>query len=74
MQHLLLGTTNGPCIDELNKASEELSQILQTIGAAIYQQQQPGAEGQPQPEAGSEEPKTDGKDDKKEAEEGEVVQ
>ncbi|MFA5532118.1 MAG: molecular chaperone DnaK [Candidatus Shapirobacteria bacterium] len=66
-------------IDDLNKASEELNQILQTVGAAIYQQQ-PGPEGQPQPEAGSEEAKTedkdskDIKDDKKEAEEGEVVQ
>ena len=65
-------------IDDLNKASEDLGQILQTVGAAIYQQQQPGAPGQPGPEAGqpaSEEPKTDDKaDDKKEAEEGEVVQ
>jgi molecular chaperone DnaK len=60
-------------IDDLNKASEELNQILQTIGAAIYQQQQPGPEGQPQPEANTEEPKGK-KDDKKEAEEGEVVQ
>ncbi len=63
-------------IDDLNKASEDLGQILQTVGAAIYQQQQPGqpgseAEAQPNPE----EPKTDDKaDDKKEAEEGEVVQ
>jgi molecular chaperone DnaK len=58
-------------IDGLNKASEDLGQILQTVGAAIYQQQQPGPEaGQPQP--GAEEPKTD--DTKKDAEEGEVVQ
>jgi len=60
--------------DDLNKASEELGQILQTVGAAIYQQQDqqsaPGAEGQPQPEG--EETKTD--DSKKDAEEGEVVQ
>lgn len=58
--------------DDLNKMSDELGQILQTVGAAIYQQQQPGQsgpEGQPQPN--TEEPKAD---DKKEAEEGEVVQ
>ncbi len=55
--------------DELDKASDELSQILQTIGAAIYQQQQPGQSG---PETPTEEPKK--ADDKKEAEEGEVVQ
>ncbi len=57
--------------DELDKASEELNQILQTIGAAIYQQQSANGgqatEGQPNPD----EPKAD---DKKEAEEGEVVQ
>ena len=57
--------------DELDKASEELNQILQTVGAAIYQQQQPEAGAQPQGEAPSEEPKAD---DKKDAEEGEVVQ
>ena len=57
--------------DELDKASEELNQILQTVGAAIYQQQQPEAGAQPQSEAPSEEPKAD---DKKDAEEGEVVQ
>ena len=60
--------------DELDKAAEELNQILQTVGAAIYQQQQPGqpgAEAQPDQEAPKEEAKTD---DKKEAEEGEVVQ
>ncbi len=57
-------------IDELNKISEELSQILQTVGAAIYQQQPPEAD-QAQPQANPEaEPKSD---DKKEAEEGEVV-
>ena len=66
-------------VDDLNKASEDLGQILQTVGAAIYQQSNPptggqpeaGAPGQPNPE----ETKTDDKsDDKKEAEEGEVVQ
>lgn len=59
--------------DDLDKASEELSQILQTVGAAIYQQQQPGPEaGQSQSEASSEETKSD--DKAKDAEEGEVVQ
>jgi len=57
--------------DDFDKVSEELNQILQTVGAAIYQQQQPQGEGQPQPEASTEEPKSD---DKKDAEEGEVVQ
>jgi len=58
--------------DELDKASEELNQILQTVGAAIYQQQQPEAGAQPT----TEEPKADAKadDSKKDAEEGEVVQ
>jgi len=59
--------------DELDKASEELNQILQTIGAAIYQQQAPptgGPEAEAQPKA--EESKSD--NSKKEAEEGEVVQ
>ncbi len=68
--------------DDFDKASDELSQILQTVGTAIYQQQnqqagQPGAEAQGEPNA--EEPKSDDKsdkkeDDKKEAEEGEVVE
>jgi len=57
--------------DDFDKVSEELNQILQTVGAAIYQQQQPQGEGQPQPEASTEESKSD---DKKDAEEGEVVQ
>ena len=55
--------------DEYDKKSEELNQILQTVGAAIYQQQQaPGP--QPGQEAPPEEPKTDAK---KDVEEGEVV-
>lgn len=59
--------------DDLDKASEELSQILQTVGAAIYQQQQPGPEAdQPQPETSEQETKSD--DKAKDAEEGEVVQ
>jgi len=62
-------------IDDLNKASEDLGQILQTVGAATYQQQQPGQPGPDAGQANPEEPKADSKsDDKKEAEEGEVVQ
>ncbi len=62
-------------IDDLNKASEDLGQILQTVGAAIYQQEQSGQPGQPGPEAETTEPKSDDKaKDTKEAEEGEVVQ
>ena len=70
--------------DDYNKASEELSQILQTVGAAIYQQQpgqegQPGPEAQAQPEADKKSSKKKGKkdskeDSKKDAEEGEVVE
>lgn len=60
--------------DELDKIGEELNQILQTVGAAIYQQEQaaqtaPGAT----PEAPTEgETKTE--EPKKDAEEGEIVQ
>lgn len=65
-------------IDDLNKISEDLGQILQTVGAAIYQQQQPGtAEGTEQPGPQTEQPAGEDstkEDDKKEAEEGEVVQ
>ena len=74
----LLGVPKTATKDELDKASDELNQILQTVGAAIYQQQQPGPEaGQPGPEgetqSNAEEPKkTD--NSKKDAEEGEVVQ
>jgi molecular chaperone DnaK len=53
--------------DEMDKASEDLNQILQTIGAAVYAQQQP-AEGEA-PKADEAKPS----DDKKDAEEGEVV-
>jgi len=55
--------------DDYDKASEELGQILQTIGAAVYQQQQPGQPGQEPPksdESGKAEPPKD-------AEEGEIV-
>ena len=56
--------------DEMDKASEELNQILQTIGAAVYQQQQP-PQGAPTEEPKTEEAKS--ADPKAEAEEGEVV-
>lgn len=55
--------------DDYDKASEELSQILQTIGAAIYQQQQPG---QPNQETQKSD-KTDKAEPPKDAEEGEVI-
>ena len=54
--------------DDYDKTSEELSQIIQTVGAAIYQQQQPQP-GQP----GQEPPKTDDKKKGPEPEEGEIV-
>jgi molecular chaperone DnaK len=63
--------------DEFDKFNEELSQILQVVGQAVYGQQNPaaaGPEGQPTPEkptAGDK--KSSKKDDKKEAEEGEVI-
>ncbi len=61
--------------DEMDKASEELSQILQTVGAAIYEQQQPPAGGPEagQPEAEPKEAEEVKTDDKK-VEEGEVVE
>jgi len=65
--------------DDLNKASEDLGQILQTVGAAIYQQSAPpsgGPEaGQPNAESETAESQSDNKaKETKEAEEGEVVQ
>ena len=55
--------------DDLDKSSQGLSEILQTVGAAIYQQQQ-----QPNSETDSSQTKEEPKDDdKKDAEEGEVV-
>lgn len=68
--------------DDFDKASDELGQILQTVGAAIYQQQdqqasQPGQESaEPTSESDSKsDEKSDKKeDDKKDAEEGEVVE
>ncbi len=57
--------------DEYDKANEELSQILQVIGQAVYGQpnQADGAQGNPQQPDSSSEPKSDAK----EAEEGEIV-
>ena len=61
--------------DDLDKARESLSTILQTVGAAMYQNQ-PGQDGQtpPQDESKKEDKKQDKKDDNKSAEEGEVVE
>ena len=62
--------------DEFDKFSEEFNQILQTVGAAIYSQQQPpqGAPSEPTDEP-SEEPadKKAKKGPKPDAEEGEIV-
>ena len=66
--------------EDYDKVSEELNQILQTVGTAIYQQQaqagQPGTESPEQPagEDSKSDKKYDEKDDKKDAEEGEVVE
>ncbi|MFA6250001.1 MAG: molecular chaperone DnaK [Candidatus Shapirobacteria bacterium] len=60
--------------DDFDKTAEELTQILQTIGAAMYQSEPPktaeGQQGQepPQPEEGKDTKKSD-----KDAEEGEIV-
>ena len=56
--------------DEYDKFTEELNQILQVVGQAVYGQPEGG---KAEPEAGA--PKTDEpkSDEKKEAEEGEVV-
>lgn len=58
-------------VDDYNKASDELSQILQTVGAAIYQQQSPQPDPETQAQPNQESTKSD---ETKEAEEGEVVQ
>lgn len=69
--------------DDFNKISDELNQILQTVGAAIHQQQPDSkAQGQDKakPEAEDKKKKSSNKKgkaeetDKKDAEEGEVVQ
>jgi len=58
--------------DEYDKFTEELNQILQVVGQAVYAQPEAGQAGQPGPQA--EGPQADGqKGDGKEPEEGEVV-
>jgi len=62
--------------DDLDKTRESLSQILQTVGAAMYQkpgQTQAGNQAQDDKTAKSKD-KKNSKDDKSEAEEGEVVE
>ncbi len=54
--------------DELDKINEELSQILQTVGAAFYQQE--GQAGPENPKSDTDKKDSDNKDD---AQEGEVV-
>jgi molecular chaperone DnaK len=56
--------------EDFDKITEELNQMLQVIGQAVYAQPQAG-----QPGAQAEEPKSEDKksDDKKDAEEGEIV-
>lgn len=60
--------------DEYDKFTEELNQILQVVGQAVYGQPE-ASQPQGQPESGPEAPKSEGpkSDEKKEAEEGEVV-
>jgi molecular chaperone DnaK len=55
--------------EDFDRFSDELSQILQVVGQAVYQPQPP-QDGQ---SPGSDEKKSDTKDDKKDAEEGEIV-
>jgi len=60
--------------DEYDKFTEELNQILQVVGQAVYGQPE-ASQPQGQPESGAEAPKSEESksDEKKEAEEGEVV-
>lgn len=59
--------------DEYDKFTEELNQMLQAVGQAVYGQPEAGKAGEPTPE--TETPKSDEKksDEKKDAEEGEIV-
>lgn len=62
--------------EDFDKSSEELSQILQVIGQAVYSQQTPPPTGEPTTDANGEAPKSGEptkSDDKKDAEEGEVI-
>lgn len=54
--------------EDFDKVSDELTQILQVIGQAVYAQQTPPSE-----ETKPEDKKSDVKDEKKDAEEGEVI-
>ena len=42
----------GTDVDSLRQATQELNEVMQKIGAAIYQQQPPPPEGEPPPEGG----------------------
>lgn len=59
--------------DDYDKASETLSQIIQTVGAALYQQQQPPEPEQEAPAPDDKKSEKSAKTDKKDAEEGEIV-
>ncbi len=63
----------GSTKEEFEKMSEELGQILQTVGAALYQQEQQAQAGA-NPEASAEAQAPTEDSPKKEAEEGEIVQ
>jgi molecular chaperone DnaK len=56
--------------DEFDKFTEELNQMLQAVGQAVYAQPEAN---QAEPEAGAPKAQESKSDDKKEAEEGEVV-
>ena len=65
-----------PTKEEIEKASNGLSEVLQQVGAAMYQSQQqqtPGGET-PTEEKSGEDKKEEKKEDKDKAEEGEVVE
>lgn len=62
--------------DEFDKASEELNQVLQVVGQAVYGQpeaQSKAAESEPTDKDSSSKSKDSKDDEKKDAEEGEVV-
>lgn len=63
--------------DEYDKFTEELNQMLQVVGQAVYAQPEAGKAGQPGPEAGQTDDSAKGgsadEAGKKDAEEGEIV-
>jgi molecular chaperone DnaK len=62
--------------DEFDKFTEELNQMLQAVGQAVYAQPEANKADEPAPESEAKDSKKSDKsksDDKKEAEEGEVV-